>query len=803
MKIEKINHWFENLGHAIIRWRWLIIFAFIAVVGISFMGLKQLVVKSTWDDYFLEGDPMLVKTDEFKEIFGNDYFIAVLTQSENVFSQESLALIRELSNELRDSISYSEKITSLTDIEFLTGTEYGMQIEQIVPDVIPSDAKGLKAISDKVFSKPKVASRLVSRDGTLSWILVKLRTFPEDSVWQKESDVAPDFLTGLETDRIINKEKYKALSPKATGMPYIAFKKQEFFKSETGRVVGLALIFAVLVLIFATRSFRGVVIPIVTSFSSIIVVYGLLGYVGYSIDSGVISVPILLAFAIAVAYNIHVFSYFKKQLLARGLRKKAVVAAIKEMGWPVLFSALTTMAALLSFLTISVKPIRFVGIASSLCVLFTLLTVLLLLPALLSFGKDYKSKSPVRQEKRRWIDGVMEKLSERVMNHSKTIGIVSGVLTVILIYGATKVEPAFDIERTMGRKISYIKNLLDISESELGSLYSYDLLVEFPENGQAKLPVNLRKLDEVSTYVDSFQLTKRTTSILDIVKDLNQTLNENQEAYYDIPGNENQVAQMLLLYENAGGTESEYWMDYDYKRLRLMVELATYNSAEAERELAAIEVKARELFPEANVTTVGNLPQFTTMMQYVVRGQVLSFFIALGVIGILLMVVFGSIRTGLIGLIPNVAPAIAVGGVMGWLDIPLDQMTATVIPMILGLAVDDTIHFINHGNLEFKRTRNYNAAIKRTFGVVGVALLFSTLVISVNFMVYTTSLAKAFFNLGLLAVVGLVSALLADLCLTPLLFKKFKIFGSEEVKAVSESPKTKLEKQRVEMEMVD
>ena len=794
MNIQKINNWFERKALGIIRYRWLIIFLFLAIVTSSFMGLKNLVVESSWDSYFLEDDPMLLKTDEFKEIFGNDNYVAVLTESNDCFSEQSLKLIRELSNELMDSISYADKITSLTDIEFMTGTEYGMRIEQIVPEVIPQNRKTLESIRTKAYSKPNVARKLVSKDGRLSWILLKLRPFPEDSVWKKNGSISPDFLTGKETEDIITKEKYASISPRATGMPYLSYKKQNFFQKESGRVMGLAFLFAIIVLIFATKSFRGVVVPLITAISSIIIIYGTIGHVRYPIDTAMMSIPILLSFAIAIAYNIHLFTFFKKQFTYHGQRKSAVIETIKEMGWPVLFSALTTTAALLTFLVIPMKPLRFAGIATAACVMLTFIIVFFLLPSLLSFGKDKIPNPDIRKKGGRWLDRQMGKMGAFVLAHPKTIITSSVVVSVFLLLGVTKVESAFDIEKTMGRKIPYVNNLLDICESELGTLYSYDLLIEFPENGAAKQPENLKKLDQIANYADNMELTKRTTSVLDIVKDLNQTLNENQPSFYKIPDNANQIAQMLLLYENAGGTESEYWMDYDYKRLRLMVELKTYNSGKAEQELKDIETKAVQLFPHASITTVGTIPQFTAMMQYVVRGQIQSFAIAVLIIAVLLMIVFGKVKIGLIGMIPNIAPALAVGGIMGWLDIPLDMMTATIVPMILGLAVDDTIHFINHGHLEFSRCGNYQQAIIRSFKTVGMALVLSTLVISANFLVYGSSSALQFVNLGLLAVVGMVAALVADLFITPVLFRWFNIFGKEKFQTEEETPETVEEK---------
>jgi len=511
----------------------------------------------------------------------------------------------------------------------------------------------------------------------------------------------------------------------------------------------------------------------------VIIVYGILGFSGYVIDSAIVSIPILLSFAIAMAYNIHIFAYFRRRMLIHGQRKTAIVEAVKEIGWPVLFSALTTMAALFTFFVVPVKPLQFVGIATSSCVLLTFLIVILLMPSMLSFGKDRKPHPIVQEKGGNWLDLQFEKLGGVAMSWAKFTIIFSILITVFVIIGLFKVEPAFDIEKTIGRKVPYAKNVLEISETELGSLYSYDLMIEFPEPGSAKQPENLQKLEELSVFVTNFKLTKRTTSILDIIKDLNQTLNENDPAYYRIPDDEAQIAQLLLLYENAGGTESEYWIDYDYRRLRLMVELGFYNSVEAERELKVLQQQASIIFPTAKVTAVGSLPQFTTMMQYVVMGQLKSFLMSLGIIAILLMLAFRSIRVGLIGMIPNIAPALAVGGVMGWFGIPLDMMTATVMPMILGLAVDDTIHFFNHTNLEFNRTGNYRQSILRSFKTVGVALLLSTVVLVANFSIYATSSSKAYFNMGLMSVVGMTAALLADLFITPILVKWFNVYGKE------------------------
>lgn len=159
MKIEMINKKFGSYAKRLLKVRWLALLTFaVAIVG-GIVGLKHLVVETSFDDYFVEGDPMLIKTDEFKAHFGNDYFIGVLTECDNHFTPEALTTLRALSNELLDSISYVDKITSLTDIEFLVGNDEGMAIEQIVPDVIPTDKAGLDSIRTLAYSKPEIARK--------------------------------------------------------------------------------------------------------------------------------------------------------------------------------------------------------------------------------------------------------------------------------------------------------------------------------------------------------------------------------------------------------------------------------------------------------------------------------------------------------------------------------------------------------------------------------------------------------------------------------------------------------------------
>jgi predicted RND superfamily exporter protein len=778
LNIQKINRSFEGAAWILIRRRWLFLLAFVVTIILSLYGSTLIRIDTSNENSFLAGDSINIQTDQFEEIFGNDQYIGILVENEELFTCEKLMLLRELHEELLDSVPFLERVTSLNDLEFTVGTEYGMSVEQLIPDVIPQDQAEIDQIRDQLFRKHNLRSRLVSSDASQTWISIKFLPFPDD--WQEQTGQSPEELVGKTVLSVIGQEKYAELNPKAAGMPVINYQKRVYFEKESARVMGTAVFIAILILALALRSFWGVIIPLFSAISSILIVYGVTGFLGVPIDNMVLTFPFLIGFAVSIAYSIHLFSFFKRHFRQHGHRKAAIIHSFGEVGWAVMFTALTTVTALLSALFIPVKTVRFMGLSTAGVVVATFLVVMVLTPVLLSFGKNRKpDKKKVLQKHTRMERG-LQNMGTWILDHPRKILISYLLVTVVLIIGTTRVKVDTDPRKSLGLKIPYVQNLFHLAQTELGTLYSYDVMIELPEAGMAKEPEVLKKLEALEETAQASYLTKKTQSILDVIKDMNQVLNADDPAFYRLPEERNLVAQLLLLYENAGGTESEYWVDYDYKYLRLSVFLEDMKISEMKDAFTEITTEADHLFPDSEVMVVGTIPQFMKMIQYVTKGQVVSFGIAMLVIAGLMMIVFGSVKTGLIALIPNVTPALMIGGIMGFFDIPLDYSTVLIMPMILGLAVDDTIHFINHSRLEFMRTRNYRESIIKSMRSVGVALIFTTLVLSGNFLSYMTSEVRFYFFLGVLAIAGMLSALLADFFVTPQLFQKFHIFGQEQ-----------------------
>lgn len=779
LNIESINKRFRAFGEWILKYRWLNIVLFLVILGGSFSGLRQLQTDVDMDNWFLEDDELLVTKERFEEIFGSDQYCAVLVQADDVFAPEVLARIREMGRELLDRVPYADDVISLTDFEFSRGTEEGLEIGELIPEEIPEDPEALDWIRQQALAKPLMKNRIFSDDSRQTWVVLRMKPIPDD--WRDHYAENPEVIVGRTVNEIAGQEKYRSLNPLTSGLPVINVDKQDFLNGEIVRLFGLSLLFTVLILGFSLRSVRGVVFPLVSALSGIVIVLGVQGHLGVIFDPSMIFMPVFLGLAVSVGYAIHLFNHFRRSFFRTGNRRDAVLYAVEETGWPLLFSALTTMVALISFLFIPLHPIRFVGMTSAVLVGVTYVLAVVLLPALLSFGKDRQPVVGESGKRGAILERLMVWLGDHVFARPVLTMSIFGILVAICAAGISRFEVSFDVRRTFGLKVPYVNRVYEVGQSKVGSLYSYDAAIEFENPGDVLEPENLRKIDKLVGEVKSFPLTKKVASIVDIIKDMNQSLNAGLPEFHRIPDSREMVAQLLLLYENAGGVEAEKWADYDYQRVRLMVELGDYNSGEAMRELQVIQERGEELFPGAKVLLVGAVSQFTVMQDYMTWGQITSFFLAMGAIAVLMSLVFGSLKTGLIAMIPNVSPALAVGGIMGYAGIPLDMMTVTIMPMLLGLAVDDTIHFINHAQLEFVRTGNYRESTRRVFTAVGSALFLTSLVLILGFSAYLGAVAKVFFNMGMLIGTGILTALVVDYFVTPILLARFKPFGDEVV----------------------
>ena len=788
MKVLEINKAFRKFGEIQVKFRWLFLLAMFVITAVGLSGLRKFVAEDLQEDWFGDKEKIKLATDRFEETFGNEDVITVLVQTKDVFDSDVLNMIDRLGNEMMETIPYARDVMSVVEVSVAKGTDDGMQVvtpfEDGIPDTHTAEGKAeMESIKKFLLSREAIANKLVSEDSTETWIILYLYGYGDEDNKARTGM----YKAGRAAHKLLDDPKWQSdkWNLICAGTPYTECEETDVMQKEMSRNLISGFIAMIICLILFVRSLRGLIVPLFSTVGGIGVVFGFMSYFGIVADQNMMTIPILLGMALSVGYSIHYINSFKLHFRQTGIRKESVIMSVEETGWPLFFTALTTIASLISFALVDIGPLKWLGLTSSATVLVIFLYAIILIPVLLSFGKDKKKEESATTQKVTKADLAFESFGKRVLKHSKAVLIVGFAMIVIFIPGIFKIRVTLDYIEMLGLKIPYIARLAKLQNTQLGSVYSYKILIEYPDVDEFKKPERMFALEKLENTLGNLSLTRksngkpRVKSVLDIVKETNRMLNGDDPAYYSIPDDENLLTQELFLYEITGGSRLYDWLNADYNMAYVNVDLATYDSSQIASNVADAEKAAEELFPGAEVSAIGAVAEFAEMNGKIVRGELKSFAGSFIMIAAMLILVFMSIRTGLIGMIPNVTPVIILAGIMGYFRFRLDMMTMTVMPMILGIAVDDTIHFINHVKYYYEVHGNYKDAILRTYLEIGKTMCMTTVIICAMFLIYAFSPMNTMHRIGMLSIVGLTTALAADYLLTPVLIYVTKPFGKE------------------------
>ena len=794
MKVKKINDWFEKFGRFEVKHRWAFLICLIVVTVVGSFGLSRLKLDNGEEDWFDDWETTKRNQDHFEDIFGSTDSLLAHIKADDVFDPEVLAMIDQLGDDLLQNVPYAGSITSLMELSIPIGTEEGFEVTSPFEDGVPEDAEELAQKKAFILSRESLVNTLVSADATETWLIVNLEQYSEN-LTEAMVKIAPPAM------KIFNDPKYKSdkWEIRPAGMSYTEFEEEEATMKQLVTRILLGFLVMLVCLIIFIRSLRGIVVPSISTVGALTTTLGFSGWMGIKGNNSMIMITVLLSMALAVGYSVHYINSFKMYFRKTGKRKESIVMGVRDSGWALFFTVVTTMAGMLSFLSAGIKPMRWVGGITAATVFAVFAYIIILLPVLYSFGKD---KSPeadfVNAEGATKSDLRVEAMGKSILNKKWITVILTVLVSAVVIPGIFKIKVNMNYSDMMGERTPYIKRLLEITRSQLGSQYDYEVLIEYSDEDAIKNPQVLKKMDILAQRIGKLSQTKvsngkpRVSSVTKIIKEMNRTLNEDDPASYIIPDNQDLVTQIMFLYEISGGTDLYDYISNDFRAAYLKVELSGYDGEEIVKNLAEVKKWVAELFPDAeNAGVVGEVVQYAQMNGKLVRGSIKSIGTSLIIILILLVLAFTSIRTGFIAMIPNIVPIALIGGIMGYASVNLDMITAMIMPMILGIAVDDTIHFTNHIKYHFELTGNYRSAIENSYREIGKTMIMTTIILCAMFAIFLTSTMNVLVNIGWLSVVGLGSALIADYTITPVLLYITRPFGREPVAESEKSCETR------------
>ncbi|MCQ2093331.1 MAG: efflux RND transporter permease subunit [Fibrobacter sp.] len=696
MKILQINKLFNKLGNFQTNHRAGILIAVILFTLLAGAGILRFEFSFTNDGWFLEGDAAKVNAEKFRKHFGNDASVVMLVTAKSAEDSTNAASVRDsVIIELRDTLSRY----------MLSNIPLAKEIHTI------ENSKGTEALLHLSLERYSDPANDAAKIGRAVADLLERPEFQSDR-WDLN----------------------------AGGEPYLEVSKNDSSMPQAARSVVIGVFIMIFCLAFFTRNKYGVMIPFMATAFAMASVFGICGWLSVKPDFTLFTLPMMLGMALSVGYSIHYINSFKQAYQRLNDRKPALVEAVTETGWPIFFTVMTTVASMLSFLFVDMPVLKIVGSICAAMVFAVYLYVIILVPILYSYGPQSRKTPKPRDEH---LENFLEKLGTKALNFKLPIVLISIVIAVVSAIGCKDLKVNMDYVEMFGTKLPFVERLVELMDSELANVYSYNIMVDTGEPDAFKNPENMLAMDSASADLSSLPLTK---------------ISEGK-------------ARVMI-----GGVTDDFSMAY------IHVELKEWNSKQVDIDIDSAQTLVRKYFPKADVGVEGYAVEQSSMNNKLVEGEIKSVCISFVVIALLLIASFMSIKTGLIGMIPNVAPILVIGGVMGACAFSMDMMTMMVIPMAIGIAVDDTIHFVNHSKLCFERCGNYRESILATFRDVGKSMVSTTVILCMMFLAYMVSPVTIFFRVGLMATIGLVTALVADFTITPVLIMLTKPFGKETAK---------------------
>ncbi|MDQ7014994.1 MAG: efflux RND transporter permease subunit [Gammaproteobacteria bacterium] len=799
---QRIEHGFESLGHLIALHRWKTLFALLLLTASLLSQLPRLTMDTSTEGFLHPEDPVLLDYNAFRDQFGRDEMIFIAIQSKgDLFQQPFLKKLKQLHDELKESVPHLDDITSLINARNTRGEANSLIVEDLLENW-PQNAAQLNAIKQRAMQSQTYKNFLLSEKGDITAIALKTNAYSDEGQDQSDALAGFDddssiekerkFLTDAENSELVNAvreitTRYQSADFKIylAGSPVVSNDLKRDMQSNMKRFMGLAFLTIALILLLLFRRLSGVVLPMLTVFLSLGSTLGLMALLQIPFKLPTQIMPSFLL-AVGVGASVHVLSIFFRQLqqhydqfppqdktTARQQKAQAIADTLGHSGLPIAMTSLTTAAGLASFSGAEVAPISDLGIIASLGVLVSLLFSLTLLPALLALLPIKAKKSSSSQQRHQRMDQLLTGIAHFSVQRSRLVLIISAVLITIGLLGAAQMRFSHKPYEWFPKE-DPIRQATDFLNTEMRGASSVEIIVDTQEENGLYDPQRMASLERLGKELEQINQGElfigKTSSLADILKETNRALNENQQSAYRIPEDRQLIAQELLLFENSGSDDLEDFVDSQFSKARLTAKMPWVDSVLYGDFLDDLRQRFQSAFgDDVNITITGLTALLGRTMHATIVSMSESYMIAFGVITLMMILLIGDLKLGLISMIPNLAPIILTLGLMGWFDLPMDLFTILIGSIAIGLAVDDTIHFMHNYRRYHQGDTDVQTAVTQTLLGAGRAMLVTTLVLASGFFLYMFSDLSNLFNFGLLTGFTIIMALLADFFLAPAL----------------------------------
>lgn len=807
MNRAAIERAFANFGGQLIQYRWVALLLLLVASALLLTNLSKITIDTSNEGFLRADDPILLDYNRFREQFGREEVVLIALRPASLFDPQFLATLKQFHAALEQQVPHLDEVTSLVNVRYTVGKEDELLVEDLL-EAFPDNEAGYKALEQAARNHPFYKDLLISGDGTMTSVVIETQAFsPQDDELSLEAgfeeevasgeEEARTFLTDEENSEVVAAvmklvEQYQSeqFPMEVAGSPIVMERLKGAMQRDMRKftVTMVGIIFFFLFVLFRRGS--GVFFPLLVVILSLLATIAMMGWSGVPLK---LPTQILPSFILAVGIgdSVHILSIFYRRYDHTGDKNEAIQFALGHSGLAVVLTSLTTAAGLFSFSTAELGAVAELGTFGSIGVLFAMVYSLLLLPLLLAIFPVKVRRNPVDEPadeegstRTTWLDRFLDRAVYFATDHAHTVVLTALFLFVAAIAGITQIQFKHDVMKWLPEH-QPVRIATEHLDRDLNGTISVEILVDSgKEEGlyDPTLIANLAKLQDSLLELgegDEAIVAGKRISVVDVLRETNQALNENRPEFYKVPDNRQLVAQELLLFENSGSDDLENMVDSELRTARLTLRLPWREAGEYDRVVDDVQQRVDAAFGEqAEGKVTGLMMIFARTLNAMMSSMAQSYTIAAIVISLMMMLLVGHVRLGLIAMIPNLLPIILVMGVMGLTGMPLDAFTMLIGSIALGLAVDDTVHFMHNFQRYYRQSGDTVEAIIHTLHTAGRAMVVTTIVLTLGFLIFTQSEMNNLHNFGALTGMAIVLALLADILLAPALMTL--IFGKKE-----------------------
>ena len=771
----------------------------IALLSFGYFS-KDFRLDASSETLLIEGDPDLEYLREITERYGSkEFLVLTYTPNESMISETSINNLLSLKYKIQ-SLEWVHSVITLLDIPLLNNSDAPLQERlesfKTLKDEEVDRERGFK----EILNSPVFRNFVISIDGKTSGIIVNIKKNKEledvDNKSKKEIEEFKDKIKKQNHQNILEiRDVIKSYESVGKiylgGIPMIADDMMTFIKSDI-IVFGIGvLLFIIATLWFVFRKLIWIIVPISSCFFSVIIMMGLLGLLGWKVTV-ISSNFIALMLILTMAMNIHMSTRFLQ--LRKEFEDKTNFEILSlttgKMFWPILYTVLTTVCAFLSLIFSEIKPIIDFGWMMTFGLITSFLITFTLLPTLLSFVPS--SNISLKEEKDSKVTKFLGNLS---VNNKNSIFGVTIIIIALSILGISKLEVENSFINYFDKDTEIYKGMKLIDE-ELGGTTPLEVIIKFPktetnesnedddfddweneeDTNDEKYWFTKDKIDKIKSvhnYLDGLPEIGKVLSFSSII-DVATQLNNNKPLG---------TLEMGVLYskipENIKTEIIDPYISIEDNEAR--INLRIIDSQENLRRNDLINKINYDLENEIGLDKsefklAGVLILFNNLLQSLFKSQILTLgLVMIGIFGMFL-ILFRNIKLSLIGVVPNFIAAFFILGIIGLLEIPLDMMTITIAAITIGIAVDNSIHYIYRFKEEYSRIQNYEETLKTCHSTVGVAILNTSITIVFGFSILVLSKFIPTIYFGVFTGIAMLLAMISVLTLLPSLILKVKPF---------------------------